>query len=431
MRIVIISGTGTGQYGYIQDYDDVTKIATVYKESTGTAGWDHVAGLSIEPLLDTTTQYSIEPRVIFSAAPGGGVTALGRVEISQQRISRVKIWDCGEGYVSTPTLTIVDPNNTAEVVTEVFRNNGVLGPVTWTSRGNGYQTTSTTVTITGIGFADKFQLGSTLYLRDVSFHPGPGDNLTISQINDVVYKIVQSEVISGIAPNLTVRLRIFPELGIEESPAHTTPIIIRQKYSQVRLTGHDFLDIGVGNFNNTDYPVLYKDNNFVASPENEVYEVGGGRVFYTSTDQDGNFRVGELFKVEQSTGTVTISATLFSLSGLEELRIGGVSVGGTGTVIREFSTDSNFTADSNNIVPTQKAIKAYLTSRISGGSSDAFTTILTAGTVIVGPNLISSTVAPLPVNMDTKIKFNAPLAGYGLSMAYFANTWDSDIDYTG
>jgi len=431
MRIVIISGTGTGQYGYIQDYDDVTKIATVYKESDDTPGWDHVAGLSIHALLDTTTQYSIEPRVIFSAAPLGGVTALGRVEISQQRISRVKIWDCGEGYVSTPTLTIVDPNNTAEVVTEVFRNNGVLGPVTWTSRGNGYQTTSTTVTITGIGFAEKFQLGSTLYLQNVSFLPGPGDNLTISQINDVIYKIVQSEVISGISPSLTIRLRIFPELGIEESPTHTTPIIVRQKYSQVRLTGHDFLDIGVGNFNNTDYPVLYKDNNFVAAPENEVYEVGGGRVFYTSTDQDGNFRVGELFKVEQATGTVTISATLFSLSGLEELQIGGVSVGGTGTVIREFSTDSNFTADSNNIVPTQKAIKAYLTSRISGGGSDAFTTILTAGTVVVGPNLISSTVAPLPVNVDVAIKFNAPLAGYGLSMAYFANTWDSDIDYTG
>ena len=28
-----------------------------------------------------------------------------------------------------------------------------------------------------------------------------------------------------------------------------------------------------------------------------------------STDQDGNFRVGELFKVEQSTGIVTISAS--------------------------------------------------------------------------------------------------------------------------
>ena len=35
----------------------------------------------------------------------------------------------------------------------------------------------------------------------------------------------------------------------------------------------------------------------------------GGRVFYTSTDQDGNFRVGELFEVEQSTGIVTLNAS--------------------------------------------------------------------------------------------------------------------------
>ena len=41
----------------------------------------------------------------------------------------------------------------------------------------------------------------------------------------------------------------------------------------------------------------------------EANEYNGGRVFYSSTDQDGNFRVGELFKVEQSTGIVTISAS--------------------------------------------------------------------------------------------------------------------------
>jgi hypothetical protein len=251
--------------------------------------------------------------------------------------------------------------------------------------------------------------------------------LTITGINDVIYKVITVES-SGSSPSFDVTMTISPSLGVEESPAHGTSILIRQNYSQVRLTGHDFLDIGTGGFTNTDYPDLYKDYEFVASPENEVYEVGGGRVFYTSTDQDGNFRVGELFKVEQSTGTVTISASLFNLGGLEELRLGGVTVGGTGTVIREFSTDATFTADSNNIVSTQRAIKAYLTSRISGGGSDAFTTILTAGTVVVGPNLINTTTNG-PVNVDAKVRFNSPLTGFGLAQAYFANSWDSDLDY--
>ena len=42
MRIWIVSGPGTGQYGYIQAYDDTTKIATIYKDSTNTVGWDHI-----------------------------------------------------------------------------------------------------------------------------------------------------------------------------------------------------------------------------------------------------------------------------------------------------------------------------------------------------------------------------------------------------
>ena len=520
MRILITSGTGTGQYGRIAAYDDVGKVAYVSPESelayivtTATApdtivfqqgaynfygadqgviapgdkvvftgsvfgglttntiyiiatantpvplgptyitltdiasnpvtitsstgnmqmnklGWDHLAGFAIHLVLDTSTQYSIEPLVYFSAPSVGGIRAKGRAEIVNNRVSKIKIWDCGSNYSGVPTVTIIDPNNTVEVVTQCFVNNGVLGPVTWVSRGTGYQTTSTRVTISGDGFAEKFQLGSTLYLSNTSVIPGPGDNLTITQINDVIYKVVTVEHLGGSSPNFNVRLTIFPNLDIEESPAHGTPITIRQKYSQVRLTGHDFLDIGVGNFNNTNYPLLYKENDFVAAPENEVYEVGGGRVFYTSTDQDGNFRVGELFKVEQSTGTVTISASFFTLSGLEELVLGGVTVGGTGTVIREFSKDSTFTADSNNIVPTQRAIKAYLTARISGGSSDAFTTVLTAGTVSVGPNIITTTTAPSPIHMNAVTNFNASWSGLGLGMTLFANSWDSDIDYT-
>ena len=44
-------------------------------------------------------------------------------------------------------------------------------------------------------------------------------------------------------------------------------------------------DIGTGNFIQTNYPELYAGGAyFVANPENEVYELDGGKVFYTSTD---------------------------------------------------------------------------------------------------------------------------------------------------
>ena len=40
-----------------------------------------------------------------------------------------------------------------------------------------------------------------------------------------------------------------------------------------------------------------------------VVEKNKGRVFFVSTDQNGIFRVGKFFQVDQGTGTVTFSAT--------------------------------------------------------------------------------------------------------------------------
>ena len=119
-----------------------------------------------------------------------------------------------------------------------------------------------------------------------------------------------------------------------------------------------------------------------------MLQYDGGRVFYTSTDQDGNFRVGELFEVEQATGTISINASFFDLNGLEELRLGGVVLGGTGAVIREFSTDPTFAANSNNIVPTQKAIGKYVQSRVSSGGSDLKVNRLNAGNISFEGNKI-------------------------------------------
>ena len=240
-----------------------------------------------------------------------------------------------------------------------------------------------------------------------------------------VYRVLTVNVISGSPGNYRLAIRVGPDFNRTTTPQHNTPIEIREKYSQVRLTGHDFLEIGTGNFTQTNYPTTNLIN---LAPENEVYYRGGGRVFYTSTDQDGNFRVGELFAVEQATGVVTISADYFDLGGLSELRLGGIRVGGTGVVIREFSTDVTFAADSNNVVPTQRAIKAYISRRISGGGSEAATGTLIAGTVrIGGPNNIGSTTdtyVNLPVNVNVK----KGISGMMLAMSMFSDAFNSNLD---
>ena len=178
----------------------------------------------------------------------------------------------------------------------------------------------------------------------------------------------------------SARLQLSPTLSISTAPAHDTAMVIRSRYSQVRLTGHDFLNIGTGSKNDTNYPGIPLN---APNANQELSEQGGGRVFYTSTDQDGNFRVGTLFKVEQSTGIATLNADAFNLSGLNELALGGVSLGGTGAVINEFSTDGTFFANSDRIVPTQKAIKTYIQSALGSGGGNIAVNAVTAGDVFI------------------------------------------------
>jgi hypothetical protein len=125
-----------------------------------------------------------------------------------------------------------------------------------------------------------------------------------------------------------------------------------------------------------------------------------------------------LFAVEQATGTVTLNAQFFQLQGLEELRLGGVTIGGSGVVIREFSTDSLFTADSNNIVPTQKAIKSYLNRRVSGGGADAITGSVVVGVIQVGPDSIGTTTGDT-LNFNARVNFRGGIDGTLVSTAFY------------
>ena len=130
----------------------------------------------------------------------------------------------------------------------------------------------------------------------------------------------------------------------------------RFRYSQVRLTAHDFLDVGTGNRANTNWPYLPLSPNI---PSQETDETRPGRVYYVSTDQDGNFAVGKFFRVEQATGKATLDASAFDLSGLSSLRLGSIGAQ-LGASINEFSTDGTLTQNSDVKCPTQKAVKTYV-----------------------------------------------------------------------
>jgi hypothetical protein len=299
----------------------------------------------------------------------------------------------------------------------------VLGNPTWVNRGSNYRTSTTVVTVaTGTGYADIYQPSKYLTVSGIASLPSPGAALTIGG-NATQYRIV---VINDLG-NTVANFQISPPLTIASAPEHGSAISIRQKYSQCRITGHDFLLIGTGNQTVTNYP---NTDVTTATPYTQIAENNGGRVFQTSTDQDGNFKVGNLFAVQQASGIVTISADQLSLTGLQTLSLGGFSLGTNAVVITQFSTDTYFTANSDTIVPTQRAIKTYIARNIAGGGSNAQAGAVVAGTFGVGgPNKIySSTQTQLFVrnsmnfkNASNSGKITGGVNGTMLAKTFFAH----------
>jgi hypothetical protein len=344
-----------------------------------------------------------------------GANTRGRPAVLENKIFEVWIHEPGSNYdpATPPVMTIVDPNNVgADATHQVRISNGVLGQPSFTNRGTGYNTADAEPT--GDGFADNYQTGSFVDFMELTEIPRPGSNLQISGIDDIFYKIVQVRNLAGSGP-YRANIQVSPTIGAAEAAEHETVTTVRSRFSQVRLTGHDFLDIGTGNQLETNYPGLPTQS---PTPATETVQSSGGRVFWTSTDQDGNFRVGGLFNVEQATGTATLNAEAFNLAGLNELSLGSVELGGGGAAITEFSTDPFFTADSDSVVPTQRAIKAYISSQIGGGSGSLNVNTITAGSIFIAGNTIT-TINSAQININTVVNFIGGVDGYPVALNLF------------
>ena len=216
--------------------------------------------------------------------------------------------------------------------------------------GGGSGTTATLVA----GTVESNQTGRIL-VTSFTTVPDAGDALQFATTDGNAFQI--QSVSSVTANSVTYRVLVF-------STSRATPVAqnvalnVRKEFSTVRLTGHDFLQVGTGGTDTTNWP-----NNPTQAPSQAdqviVNATDPGRVYYTATDELGNFYVGDQFKVDQATGNVTLDASAFNLAGLESLRLG--SVGGLiGASVDEFSTDANLTQNSNTKVPTQAAVKGYV-----------------------------------------------------------------------
>jgi hypothetical protein len=267
----------------------------------------------------------------------------------------------GADSLTTGTVLNVQPG-TSRIYYKKLTGTGFIAGES-ISNGTGASMTVAVGGVTG-------QTGVILVVTGLSAEPKPGGSVSIT--GDSISYVVQSS--SGWTNSGSSVVLV---LAAEKAAYSVdgTNMKLRYDYSNIRLTGHDFLSIGTGGVASTNYPGVPTQ---ASSQGNEVVELFPGRVFYVSTDQDGNFRVGEYFKVDQATGRATLNASAFDLSGLTSLRLGSIGAQ-LGALVNEFSTDDTLSGNSNVAVPTERAVRQYF-SHVATNVLPSITNSLTLGT---------------------------------------------------
>jgi len=202
-------------------------------------------------------------------------------------VNSITVGSGGTGYTGTATVTIGQPSEDwavpATAVAEV--KNGVVTSVEMVSSGRGYGSTPPTVTFSS---------------------PNVGLNTATGTANILpTYYVIQSStpIVSGIT-TITTTENVPYAVGV----GSTAPFF---KQSRVLASGHSFEYIGSGVTISSALP----QNGGVPIQANETISRNGGLVVYTSTDQSGNFRIGDGVQINQQTGTISgrfYSKSLFS-----------------------------------------------------------------------------------------------------------------------
>ena len=201
-----------------------------------------------------------------------------------ESVEKITVTNGGSGYTSTPTITLDDPSGPNGETSTAFATieEEKIASITIISSGSQYTETP-----------------------DVTISGGGGSGGAATAVMAPTYYTINSStpVVSGIT-TLTLDENLINTVG-----AASTTYFYQQ--SKIIASSHTFEYIGSGNTIAQATP----KRGGVTIQANEVVSEEGGSVVYTSTDQSGNFRIGDDFQINQTTGTISgrsFSKSLFS-----------------------------------------------------------------------------------------------------------------------
>jgi hypothetical protein len=146
-------------------------------------------------------------------------------------------------------------------------------------------------------------VGGSILIEGLSARPSVNDVVKFTGDNNYYTIDTASELVDGFS-TITV---------LENIPTFTNGITATfYRRSLITASAHTFEYVGTGTNLTTARPI----DGGVPIQVNEVIQDTGGRVNYTSTDQKGNFRIGDELLFDRTTGTITgrtFSRSLFSV----------------------------------------------------------------------------------------------------------------------
>ena len=271
----------SGNYGHVFTVQDVIDPYT-FVVNTGISTFNHsyISGGSVK--INVVRPY--DGQVIY-------------FEDLYYSISDIIIDNPGDGYVGNALITIDDPTTPWGVPATAVAvvKNGQVVSTEIISNGRGY-TTTPSVTISP---------------------PSIGINTATATIKllPTYYSITKCTPLSSGICTVTVSDNVPYSVGLGTN-------VYFFKQSRVLASGHSLEYIGTG----VDIDQALPSVGGVPIQENETDSRNGGLVVYTSTDQSGNFRIGDGVVVNQQTGTISgkfYSKSLFSAMTPFILALGG------------------------------------------------------------------------------------------------------------
>jgi hypothetical protein len=189
-------------------------------------------------------------------------------------ISGVSILNGGSGYTEPPIVVFLgDPS----------------GPSAITAEATAVIQDGKVVAINMIGNGRNYRLGEVT----ATLSPDLGGISIVPILRPLYYKVSSAtKPVAGIS-TVTLVQPLNNDVGIG-----TTAFLFRQSLQIV--SSHSFEYVGAGNTIEFARP----SKGGVTIQENQVIKLNGGEIVYTSTDQDGNFEIGDGLVIDQATGTI-------------------------------------------------------------------------------------------------------------------------------